>query len=275
MGNGDLGLIFGNPGGGKSWALIAIGAYAASLGFNVLHYTLELGDMYIGRRYDAFFSNIPVNKIDGYREEVENILSNLKGQIIIKEFPPNRVTISTIEAHIKKIKELGITPDLVIIDYIDLLSTKKKTQDRKEEIDDIYSSTKGLAKELDLPIWSVSQVNRAGAKDDIIEGDKSAGSYDKTMIADVSISLSRKRKDKVEGTGRFHFMKNRYGLDGLTFFVRIDTATGHLEILEEYEPEEGNDSTPSPPKNNPPQGSLDKYDMKTLRNKFFELQNKQ
>ncbi len=34
-------------------------------------------------------------------------------------------------------------------------------------IDDIYTSTKGLARELNIPIWSVSQVNRAGAKDDI------------------------------------------------------------------------------------------------------------
>ncbi len=42
--------------------------------------------------------------------------------------------------------------------------------------------TKGLARELNLPIWSVSQVNRAGAKDDVIEGDKAAGSYDKMMI---------------------------------------------------------------------------------------------
>ncbi len=46
----------------------------------------------------------------------------------------------------------------------------------------IYISTKGLARELNLPIWSVSQVNRAGAQDDIIEGHKAAGSYDKIMI---------------------------------------------------------------------------------------------
>ena len=125
---------------------------------------------------------------------------------------------------------MGVKADLVIIDYVDLLSSRKKNRERKDEIDDIYSSTKGLARELDIPIWSVSQVNRAGAKDEIIEGDKAAGSYDKLMITDFSMSLSRKKEDKVKGTGRFHIMKNRYGMDGLTFQVTADTSTGHFDV---------------------------------------------
>ena len=111
---------------------------------------------------------------------------------------------------------------MIIIDYVDLLSTKKRIgTDRKGEIDDIYTSTKGLARELNIPIWSVSQVNRAGAKDDMcIEGDKAAGSYDKIMITDVcNLSYQEKEEDKVNGTGRFHIMKNRYGIDGINIMV--------------------------------------------------------
>ena len=85
---------------------------------------------------------------------------------------------------------------------------------------------------MDIPIWSVSQVNRAGAHDDIIEGDKAAGSYDKMMITDFCMSLSRKKEDKVNGTGRFHIMKNRYGMDGVTFGVKADTNTGHFEVFD-------------------------------------------
>lgn len=51
LGNGDFGLIFGNPGGGKSWSLVALGGYAVKMGYNVIHYTLELGEAYVGRRY--------------------------------------------------------------------------------------------------------------------------------------------------------------------------------------------------------------------------------
>lgn len=268
LGNGDFGLIFGNPGGGKSWSLVALGGYAVRLGFNVVHYTLELGEDYVGRRYDAFFTKVPVDRILKSRDKVEEIIPQLPGELIIKEFPTGRATISTIESHLRKVDDLGIKPDLVIIDYVDLLATRKKTSDRKGEIDDIYTSTKGLARELDIPIWSVSQVNRAGAKDDVIEGDKAAGSYDKIMITDFCLSLSRKAKDKVNGTGRFHIMKNRYGMDGLTFGVKADTSTGHFEV-HDYDPEDEElDSTPN--KTNS-YDEVDQFDKKMLANKFFEL----
>ena len=269
LGNGDFGLIFGNPGGGKSWSLVALGGYAVRLGFNVVHYTLELGEAYVGRRYDAFFSKIPVDRITQNREKIEAIVPELPGELIIKEFPTGKATINTVESHIKKITDLGMKPDLVIIDYVDLLSTRKRTADRKGEIDDIYTSTKGLARELNIPIWSVSQVNRAGAKDDIVEGDKAAGSYDKIMITDVCISLSRKRKDKVNGTGRFHIMKNRYGMDGLTFGVKADTSTGHFEV-HDYDPDEEFEAETTSPNSNS-YDNFDTFDKQMLKNKFFEL----
>jgi len=268
LGNGDFGLIFGNPGGGKSWSLVALGGFAVKLGYNVIHYTLELGEAYVGRRYDAFFSQVPVDKILQNRNKIEEIIPQLPGELIIKEFPTGRATMSTLESHIAKVTDSGIKPDLIIIDYVDLLATRKKTADRKGEIDDIYTSTKGLARQLDIPIWSVSQVNRAGAKDDIVEGDKAAGSYDKIMITDVCISLSRKKADKVNGTGRFHIMKNRYGIDGLTFGVKADTSTGHFEVVD-YNPEDYENETPQP--SNSFNNELDTFDKKALKNKFFEL----
>jgi KaiC/GvpD/RAD55 family RecA-like ATPase len=74
LGSGDFGLIFGNPGGGKSWTLIALGGHAVELGYNVVHYTLELGEDYVGRRYDAFFTGIPVNEILKHKSKVESLL---------------------------------------------------------------------------------------------------------------------------------------------------------------------------------------------------------
>ena len=238
LGNGDFGLIFGNPGGGKSWALIALGGHAVKMGFNVIHYTLELGEDYVGRRYDAFFTNIPVNVITANKGRVEEVMEKLPGKLIIKEYAPGKASISTLESHIQKCNDLDFKADLIIIDYVDLLRSKKSNRERKEEIDDIYVGTKGLARALNIPVWSVSQVNRAGAKDDIIEGDKAAGSYDKIMITDFAASLSRKRQDKVNGTGRWHIMKNRYGMDGLTYGAKIDTSTGHFEMISDAELEE-------------------------------------
>jgi replicative DNA helicase len=270
LGNGDFGLIFGNPGGGKSWSLVALGGYAVKLGYNVIHYTLELGSDYVGRRYDAFFTNVPVQNIMNFKSKVEEVVPSLEGQLIIKEFPTGKATINTIESHIKKCIDLDFKPDLIIIDYVDLLRSKRNSRERKEEIDDIYVSTKGLARELNLPIWSVSQVNRAGAKDDIIEGDKAAGSYDKMMVTDVAISLSRKKEDKVNGTGRFHIMKNRYGMDGLTFAAKVNTSTGHFEISSQAD----DDDSPTPPQSSAPKyENFSPIDKSLIQQRFFELSN--
>ena len=275
LGNGDFGLIFGSPGGGKSWSLVALGGYAVRLGYNVLHYTLELGEAYVGKRYDAYFTNIPVNETERLRGKAEEVIPQLPGRLIIKEYPTGRATMSTIESHINKVEGMGIKADLIIIDYVDLLSSGRKVRERKDEIDDIYTSTKGLARELDIPIWSVSQVNRAGANDEIIEGDKAAGSYDKLMISDFAMSLSRKKEDKVNNTGRFHIMKNRYGIDGLTFAVKADTSTGHFEV-HNYNTDLSEDEhlTP-PPKSNKFDTDVDKFDRAKLKKAydpgFFEL----
>jgi len=268
LGNGDFGLIFGSPGGGKSWSLVALGGYAVKLGYNVLHYTLELGSDYIGRRYDAFFTGVGVQNIMNHKSTIEEAITQLQGQLIIKEYPTGKASVSTIEAHIKKCISLNFKPDLILIDYVDLLRSKRNARERKEEIDDIYISTKGLARELNLPIWSVSQVNRAGAKDDIIEGDKAAGSYDKMMVTDVAISLSRKRQDKVNGTGRFHIMKNRYGIDGLTFAVKADTSTGRFEVSTYIEDDE---EISTPPQTNSFR-EINSLDKALMKQRFFELE---
>ena len=229
-GKGDLVLVFGNPGGGKSWAITAMGAYAAALGYNVVHYSLELGEGYVGKRYDAVFSGIEVDKLHLHRKEVDEIVGKVKGKVIIKEYPPKRASFDTIEAHLQQLEHQNdFKPDLIIIDYLDYMRTRSR-KERKEEIDDVYVAAKAFAKEKGIPIVSPSQANRGAAKSDIIEGDNAAGSYEKIMIGDIILSLARKRKDKIEGTGNWHIMKNRYGADGMTFRSRINTSNGYIDI---------------------------------------------
>lgn len=271
LGSGDLGIIFGNPGGGKSWMLVNMGAAAVQAGYNVCHYTLELSEDYVGRRYDSLFSGVDIQHIHQHRDAVNKIVSELPGKLIIKEFPMSKATIATIESHVQKCTDLGYKPDIIIIDYVDLLKAKRKSIDRKDEIDDIYTSTKGLARELKTPIWTVSQVNRAGAKDDIIEGDKAAGSYNKMMIADFAISLSRKKEDKVKGTGRIHIMKNRYGSDGMTYAAKINTSNGgiHIESSEMDEDDITPNNTVTISSKGP--SAFTTQEKSFLQQKFFEL----
>jgi len=263
-GSGDLVLIFGNPKGGKSWATIAMAAEAVKLGYNIVYYALELGENYVGKRFDACFTEIPVDEVINNRNKIEETVSQLPGKLVIKEYSPKRATLSTIESHLEK---LDFKPDAIFIDYLDLLSNRKTRSERKDDIDDVYTDAKGLAKELKIPIISPSQANRSGAEKAILESSHIAGSFDKIMIGDIVISLSRGRKDRLEGTGRWHFMGNRYGKDGCTFFSpKIDTSTGHFEIDENEMDEDDITATQKTTKQD-----IEVSEKKFLKEKFFEL----
>ena len=260
-GPGDLAIVFGNPGGGKSWTMVAAAAHAVQLGFKVNYYTLELGEDSVGKRFDCYFTGYSIDEVNNHRKEVEKYIQNLKGRLIVKEYAPKNASVNTVKAHIQKCIDMDHKPDLVIIDYVDYLKapSRGRSSERKDEIDDVFIATKGLAKELKIPILTPSQVNRMGAKDDVIEGDKAAGSYDKMMVADICLSLSRKKEDKVLGTGRIHVMKNRYGQDGMTYNVKMDTNNGHIEIEGERSLDEDINSTQPA--------------YSELANKFFSLEH--
>lgn len=267
FGPGDLGIIFGNPGGGKSWMMVAMAAHAVQQGFNVIYYTLELGEDYVGKRFDCYFTGYSIDEVNKHRAKVEEIVTKLPGKLIVKEYAPKAATVTTIKSHIQKCEDMDFKADLVIIDYVDYLrAPSKKFTERKDEIDDVFVAVKGLAKELKIPILTPSQVNRMGAKDQVIEGDKAAGSYDKLMVADVAISLSRQKEDKVNGTGRVHIMKNRYGMDGMTYNALVNTNNGHIDISDDILREE---LAPVQPTN---VAGVDTHDRALLAKKFFELQ---
>ncbi len=248
FGPGDLAIVFGNPGGGKSWTMVAIAAHAVKLGYKVNYYTLELGEDYVGKRFDCYFTGYSIDEVNKHRKEVQKQVENLKGRLIVKEYAPKSATVNTVKAHIQKCIDMEHKPDLVIIDYVDYLRApaRGKSFERKDEIDDVFIATKGLAKDLKIPILTPSQVNRMGARDSVIEGDKAAGSYDKMMVADICLSLSRQKEDKVLGTGRVHVMKNRYGQDGMTYNVKMDTNNGHIEFEGKAELDEQFNTTQGP-----------------------------
>jgi len=253
----------------NSWLMVAMAAHAVRLGYNVVYYTLELGEDYVGKRVDCYLTGVDIEHIADHRTKVEGMVESLPGKLIIKEYPPKMASVSTIRAHLQKCTDSELKPDLVIIDYIDYLrgNVSSKFAERKDEIDDVYVACKGLAKELKIPIISPSQVNRMGAKDDIIEGDKAAGSYDKIMVSDFCMSLSRKKEDKLNGTGRVHIMKNRYGMDGMTFGAKMDTSNGHIELTEDVPTY---DDTPAPG-NAKSFNLMDSFDKKELSKKFSQL----
>lgn len=233
LAGGELGVIVAPAGGAKSWGLVNIAASALKEGKRVIYYTLELNQFYVARRFDAYFTNTPFQNLqeEHVQDRIKEAISELRGDLIVKYYPTKTASINTIISHIEKCIGQGKKPDLIVIDYADLIRPAK-ANDKRLELNDIYEELRGIAGLYDIPVWTASQANRSATEEDVIEGNKVSESYNKVMIADFILSISRKLNDKVGGTGRWHVIKNRFGADGMTFPSKMNTSTGHIDLYE-------------------------------------------
>ena len=264
LGEGELGVIVAPAGIGKSWTLQAIGAGALRENKTVVHYTLELNENYVGLRYDSIFSGVTTANIKYHKEEVKKKIEKLPGRLLIKYFPTKAATVQTLGAHLKQIELSGTKPDIVLVDYADILMPTGNFRERRHAIGNIYEDLRGLAGELELPIWTASQANRSALEEDVIGADKVAEDYSKVMTADFVMSMSRKVEDKIANTGRFHVIKNRFGIDGITYPATINTNVGQVQIFE-GNTQFGKDAQSK-------MNNSEEFLRKELKNKFNDMQ---
>tara|TARA_R100000541_G_scaffold753_1_gene4295 strand:+ start:3233 stop:4588 length:1356 start_codon:yes stop_codon:yes gene_type:complete len=228
LGKGELGVMVAPAGIGKSWALMNVGAHLIKQGKTVVHYTLELNEAYVGLRYDSVITGIANQNLKHYQEDIKEQLSKLKGELIIKHYPTKSVSVMGIRAHVEKCIMQDKKPDVIIVDYADLL--RGHGQEKRHELEGIYEDLRGMAGEYEIPVWTASQANRSALEEDVIDASKVSESYGKVMVADFVLSLSRKVQDKLAGTGRWHVIKNRFGPDGITLPSKMNTSNGQFNI---------------------------------------------
>jgi len=263
LGKGELAVFVAPAGIGKSWGLINIGANAIKKGMTVLHYTLELNEAYVGLRYDSVITGIANQNLKHYQSQVKEDLEKLDGELIIKHYPTKSVSVIGLRSHIEKCIMQEKKPDVVIVDYADLL--RGHGQEKRHELEGIYEDLRGMAGEYEIPVWTASQANRSALEEDVIDASKIAESYGKVMVADFVISLSRKIEDKLAGTGRWHVIKNRFGPDGITLPSKMNTSNGQIHIYADTSVQ-GKDT----------QKQMDKgeeYTRQMLARKFQEINN--
>ena len=232
LGGGELGVIVAPAGIGKTWILCALGAGAMKKGTNVVHYSLELNESYVGLRYDSVLTGLANQNLKYHIDDVKDAVEKVKGELVVKYFPTKTASTHTLGAHLQKLRTMGKDFDMVVVDYGDILRDTSNSREVRHALGNIYEDLRGLAGEFDVPIWTASQANRSALDEDVIEATKVAESYQKVMTADFVVSLSRKVEDKIANTGRFHVIKNRFGPDGLTYPAKVNTNTGAVEIFE-------------------------------------------
>ena len=237
--------------------LVHLGATAVKAGMTVVHYTLELADTVIASRYDSCITGIRLNEVKERKQDIKKTLDGLDGTLIVKEYPTKTATTNTIRAHLEKLKQQGINPDMIIVDYADLLRTLSARQEKREELESIYEDLRAIMQEYNCVGWTASQTNRTGLNQEIITMQAISEAFNKCFIAYFIFSVSRTSEDKQTNGGRIYIAKNRNGADGIVYSIFMDTANVDIKIVGKYE----NEAHSSPSLSNEEQVKfmLDKY----------------
>jgi replicative DNA helicase len=238
LGRGELGVVIAPTGAGKSMVLVHLGTQAILAGKTVVHYTLELSDTVIGTRYDSCITGVPLNDVFSFKDSIYEKVSALEGSLIIKEYPTKSVSTNAIKMHLEKLKNRGIQPDLVIVDYADLLRPISVLREKRHELETIYEQLRATAQELKCPIWTASQTNRGGLNAEVITMESISEAFNKCFVSDFIFSVSRTADDKLTNSGRMFIAKNRNGPDGIIYPVFMDTSNVKIKVLQSISREE-------------------------------------
>ena len=163
---GDLVILAARPSVGKTALALTLARNAAvNAEVGVAIFSLEMSKMQLAQRLLSIETKVDLHKLrtgrlrdEDWMHLTRNIDRLAQAPIYIDDTPG----ISVLEARAKARRlqrEYGI--DLVVIDYLQLMSGHLRTQSREQEISQISRGLKAMAKELDVPVLALSQLSRA------------------------------------------------------------------------------------------------------------------
>jgi replicative DNA helicase len=228
---GELAVICAPTGVGKSHALVDIGADAVINGLNVLHVSLELSEIDIGNRYDARFSGVITENLRDNKDVVKQAIDQLKGQLVIKSYPVSGASAQTLKNLLYKLKLKDFTPNVLIIDYADLMKSSKGYEQRRFEEENVYREVRALSQEINIPIWTATQTNRSGVDEKVLTLKHVAESFAKAQISDLFMTMMREKENSATTMGCFYLAKSRLGRDGIRMPIIVNTSISKIEVL--------------------------------------------
>ncbi len=166
----DLIVIGARPSVGKS-------ALALSMALNVVtrfkrravFFSLEMSKEQVFSRLISIYAGIPQDKIrkanldeSQWRNYIAADEELQKTGLIIRDTPA--LTIQQLRGQCRRLKAEPGGLDIIFVDYLQLMTTSDKTNNRQEEIAKISRGLKIVAKELNVPVVALAQVNRDSEK---------------------------------------------------------------------------------------------------------------
>jgi replicative DNA helicase len=162
----DLVIVAARPGMGKTAFSLNIASHAAFSGYGVAVFSLEMAKEQLALRLLCSEARVDNSKVrTGYLSDrdfpkLATAAGRLHDALIFIDDTP-AISVLELRAKARRIardreKKLG----LIIVDYLQLMRGTGAAQNREQEISEISRSLKALAKELNVPVLAVSQLNR-------------------------------------------------------------------------------------------------------------------
>lgn len=186
---------------GKSLMLVNAAVGNSRKGKRVLYITLELSDVKSAIRAVGSLTGKRVNKEKVIQDNKSDIISSLTAykaagveDIAFYEFPPSELSVDGISALIDHIKNTrsGWKPDVVIIDYMELMVPRNKQDNEYLTQKTVSTEIRGLAKKENVFVITATQTNRSGNDSEkYIDVTKISESYGKSMSLDYLVSINQ------------------------------------------------------------------------------------
>jgi len=161
--------------------------------------------------------------------------------LIIKEFPPNAITASQLNAFLQKLEHKGIKPDAVVLDYINLLHCPIGNNSY-ERVKHAAEQVRALSYVYKCPFITATQINRSGMNEHNPGVEHISESIGLAATADCIMSIWQEEGDNELGVIRLGMIKNRYGQNFGSCNMAIDYTRLTLSQTEQIiDTEEANE----------------------------------
>jgi replicative DNA helicase len=166
-------------------------------------------------RYDSSMCRVAMQDLAVFSETILERMSKLnriyENSLLIKTYPANSASLTTIRSHLQRLFAMDWIPDLILIDYLELLKPTRHFKERREETSLTSTELSGMPLELKIPVWSATQSNRQAVALETHTDEHVAEDYGKIRPADIGITLNQTKDEAIDNIMRLFLMKNRNG----------------------------------------------------------------
>jgi replicative DNA helicase len=198
LGRREIGIVLAISSVGKTMFLCHLSKAAVLQRLKVLYLALDDPLDLITERLDGSFTGINLSELSESRSDVITKISELgkvySESLLIKEAMPG-TTIDEIEGYIDKVIGSGFSPDLIMVDYLNLIGGDASLG-RWKEVGEIVNDLKRLSKKYNIALWTAAQANRSALGKELTTMAEIAESFEAIMGANIVISLNRTPEEK-------------------------------------------------------------------------------